>query len=345
MLPRSAARRGRGGTRWGDGPGVRAADGIYVGRRRFDGMTKRGVDTPTDPEEAFLTLSNDLRLGILLALWEAPGYSLSFSELRKAVGERDSGTFTYHLDELVGHFVEETDDGYELQYPGHRVLDAIRSGVFHQRGTVGPVDLEADCPDCDAPLSFTYDTDYVGRVGCSACGERVLEWPFDPGGVADRTPREVAAAFDRRTRLFWRCALDGVCPFCAGRVDRTLVGAAGPTGPCVGVVEDLDRYDEHFARDHPAVVDLDCRRCSFYSFVPVGVVLLTRPRVTGRLCDRGLDVRETPLWALGFVVDATAVSRREADPTAVAVTADPPDGAPLTVSIDAAFSVASATDR
>jgi hypothetical protein len=301
-------------------------------------MDEGGVDSPTDPEAAFLTLSNDLRLEILLALWEAPGFSLSFAELRKAVGERDSGTFTYHLDELVGHFVGETDEGYELQYPGHRVLDAIQSGVFHQRGRVGPVELDTPCPDCDATLTFAYDADYIGRVGCPNCGERVLEWPFDPGGVADRTPREVAAAFDRRTRLVWACALDGVCPFCAGRVDHEIAEGTTDSGLCIGVLEDLDRYDEYFARDHPAVVSLDCRRCSFYSFVPVGVVLLTRPHVTGKLWERGLDTRETPLWSLGFVVDASAVAVHESRPT-VAVTARPPDADPLVALVDGDLSV------
>lgn len=297
-----------------------------------------GRRTPTDPEAAFMALSNDCRLEILLALWDAPGFSLSFSELRKTVGERDSGTFTYHLSELVGHFVAETATGYELGYPGHRVLDAIQSGVFHQTGTVGPVDLDGACPDCGAGLVFTYD-DYVGRVRCRGCGERVLEWPFDPGGVADRTPRAVATAFDRRTRLLWACALDGVCPFCAGTVARSLGDGTTDAGRCIGVLEDLDRYDEYFARDHPAVVGVDCRRCSFYSFVPVGVVLLTRPRVTGRLWDRGLDVRGTPLWNLGFVVDPAAVTVRRTEPTAVAVTATPDDGSALTARVDADLDV------
>jgi len=293
-----------------------------------------GLRTPTDPETAFMTLSNDCRLEILLALWDAPGFALSFAELRKAVGERDSGTFSYHLSELVGHFVAETADGYELGYPGHRVLDAIQSGVFHQEGTVGPVDLDATCPDCDAALTFAYDADYVGRVGCQACDERVLEWPFDPGGVADRTPHEVADAFDRRTRLIWACALDGVCPFCAGRVERTLGDGTTVSGRCIGVLEDLDRYDEYFARDHPAVVGVDCRRCSFYSFVPVGVVLLTRPRVTGHLWDRGLDVRTSPLWTLEFVVDPSTVEVRDRTPTRAAVTVTPDDGDPVVALVD-----------
>ena len=293
----------------------------------------------SSPEAAFMTLSNDLRLEILLALWEAPDFTLTFSELRKAVGERDSGTFTYHLGELQDHFVAETAGGYELQYPGHRVLDAIQSGVFHERESLGPVDLDADCHDCGSGLAFEYDTDYIGRVRCHDCGNRVLEWPFDPGGIADRDPREVVAAFDRRTRLIWSCALDGVCPFCAGRVERDIVDETTDEGLCIGVLEELDRYDEYFATDHPAVVGVDCRQCSFYSFVPVGVVLLGRPRITGTLTERGLDVRNTPLWGLDFVVDGDAVDLRETAPTTVAVRATPPDGDPLVALVDETLSV------
>jgi hypothetical protein len=278
--------------------------------------TNSGV---ADAESAFMTLSHDLRLEILLELWEAPGFSLSFSELRSAVGERDSGKFTYHLSELQGHFVAQTDDGYELQYPGHRVLDAIQSGVFHAQAAVEPVELDAECRDCAAALTFEYGTDFIGRVHCPDCGNRVLEWPFDPGGTAERDPEEIVDAFDRRTRLIWSCALDGVCPFCAGRIDREFASNVDDHGICIGVLEELDRYDEYFARDHPAVVSVDCERCSFYSFIPVGVVLLSRPSITGRLHEAGIDVRRTPLWDLGFVVDADAIGLRMADSMAIEV--------------------------
>jgi sarcosine oxidase delta subunit len=273
----------------------------------------------TDAESAFMTLSHDLRLKILLALWSAPEFSLSFSELRKAVGERDSGSFNYNLSELEGHFVAATDDGYELQYPGHRVLDAIQSGVFHDQAAIGPVELEERCRTCGGRLTFEYDTDYIARIHCPDCGNRALEWPFDPGGTADRDPADVVGAFDRRTRLIWSCVLDGICPFCAGRVDREFATHPGEQGTCVGVIERLDRYDEYFARDHPVVVSVDCNRCSFYSFIPVGVVLLTRPKVTGTLYDAGFDVRDTPLWGLGFVVDADAITLRSTDPAHVVV--------------------------
>ena len=297
----------------------------------------------TDAESAFMTLSHDLRLKILLALWNAPDFSLSFSELRKSVGERDSGSFNYHLSKLEGHFVAATDDGYELRYPGHRVLDAIQSGVFHDRAAIGPVALEEHCRACGAELTFEYGTDYIARVRCPDCGNRALEWPFDPGGTVDRDPEAVVAAFDRRTRLIWSCVLDGVCPFCAGRVDREFAGQPDERGTCVGVIEQLDRYDEYFALDHPVIVSTDCSRCSFYSFIPVGVVLLTRPKVAGRLCDAGIDVRETPLWDLGFVVDADAIVPRSTDPVRVEVSIPDVD-APLAFVVDDSLAVAAEGD-
>lgn len=298
----------------------------------------------TDAESAFMTLSHDLRLEILLALWDAPGFSMSFAELRKAVGERDSGSFTYHLSQLQGHFVAKTDNGYELQYPGHRVLDAIQSGVFHEQVTVGPVKLDHDCRTCGERLTFEYDTDYIARIRCPDCGNRALEWPFDPGGIADRDSDAIVAAFNRRTRLIWSCALDGVCPFCAGRIDPELTSRVHEEGACIGVIEQLDRYDEYFARDHPAVVSVDCERCSFYSFIPVGIVLLTRPAVTGRLHEADLDVRETPLWDLGFVVDADAVTVQATDPMCVEVTILDADES-LVFAIDESFDVIDKSDH
>jgi hypothetical protein len=273
----------------------------------------------TDAESAFMTLSHDLRLKILLAMWDADGFSLSFSELRKRVGERDSGSFTYHLSELQSNFIAKTDEGYELQYPGHRVLDAIQSGVFHEQVTVGPVELDDDCRECGEKLVFEYDTDYIARIRCPDCGNRALEWPFDPGGIADRTDEEIVSAFDRRTRRIWSCALDGVCPFCAGQVDREVTSQVHEKGACIGVIEQLDRYDEYFARDHPAVVAVDCEQCSFYSFIPPGVVLLTRPAAISQLHDAGIDLRERPLWDLGFVVDADAVTVKQPSPMCIEI--------------------------
>ena len=113
-----------------------------------------GFSTAIDPQDAFQLFSHELRLEILFALWEAPDYALSFSSLQSAVGERDSGKFTYHLEQLTGHFVTEIDGQYVLQYAGHRVIDAIQSGVFTTSPTVGPTTAPGQCPHCGTTPTF-----------------------------------------------------------------------------------------------------------------------------------------------------------------------------------------------
>jgi hypothetical protein len=34
----------------------------------------------------------------------------------------DSGNFSYHLDKLVGHYVEETGEGYRLRNSGRKIV-------------------------------------------------------------------------------------------------------------------------------------------------------------------------------------------------------------------------------
>lgn len=67
---------------------------------------------------ALKLLSDETRLAVLLALWEASGIdgpteTMSFLELSDRVAIRDTGTFIYHLNELSDHFVEKlTTDTY-----------------------------------------------------------------------------------------------------------------------------------------------------------------------------------------------------------------------------------------
>ena len=287
-------------------------------------------DETLTPEEAFGLFGHELRIDILLALWRAPDYSLPYADLQSAVGERDSGKFNYHLSKLVGHFVAHDGDEYELEYAGHRVIDAMQSGVFHEHQELEPVDLKADCPTCGTGLSFEY-ADHAGKVRCPDCDESVLAFPFDPGGVADRAPEEVVAAFDRRTRHFWQFALSGVCAVCSGAVERELV-AAGSGDASIG--------DGHFAADHPAVIALSCRQCSFYAHLPVGAALLSHPGVCGTLYDQGVDVRERHLWELDFVVDPDAVELLSVDPGEVAI-AIRAGHEPLRTVVDSALAVRS----
>ena len=268
--------------------------------------------TAVDPEEAFRLLGHDIRVQILLALWRAADHALGFSELYDAVDVDDSGQFTYHLSKLEGRFVRHADETYELLYAGHRVIDAIRSGVFHERLDIDPTELETDCIECGTTLAFVY-SDHVARVSCPDCERVWLEYPFDPGGVVERSIEDVATAFDRRTRYVWGLAGDGVCPVCAGDVRSRFL-------------TDVPQAD-HYAADHPVTVHLDCRRCSFFSYVPVGGVILDRPAVVSFFFERERPLRETPIWTHPFVVDPGRVERRSTDPWRVRVTVTAGDDA------------------
>lgn len=259
-------------------------------------------------EEAFRLFSHEIRIDILLALWEAPEFRLTFSDLQDEVDERDSGKFNYHLSKLVGQYVGHVDEEYELLYPGHRVIDAIRSGVLHRSVEIDPIELRANCPNCDSTLEFEY-VDYIVTISCPRCDELVLEFAFDPAGIVDRSPEEVITAFGKRTRYIWGLSLEGICPICSGtvRIEPALTAGKSP---------DI----EHFGDNHPAVISLDCQQCSFYSYPPLGMALLDDPEFVGALVGEGTDLREMRLWEIDFIVDPTRVSVQSDDPWEIEIT-------------------------
>lgn len=92
--------------------------------------------------DALSVLGNETRIRILRALADAAD-PLTFTELREAVGVRDTGKFNYHLTKLCEYFVRETSDGYELGHAGSRVLAASQAAA-------NPVstDIVDTCPVC-----------------------------------------------------------------------------------------------------------------------------------------------------------------------------------------------------
>jgi DNA-binding transcriptional ArsR family regulator len=118
---------------------------------------ERGVDEPSavreDGLEALNAIANEHRIRILRALATADE-PLSFSELRRAVGLEDPGRFNYHLSELRGRFVTETETGYDLGDAGQRVVvaaaDLDPEAAAMSVGGAGPAPDE-ECPVCGAP--------------------------------------------------------------------------------------------------------------------------------------------------------------------------------------------------
>ena len=104
---------------------------------------------PSVAAEELSVLASEHRIRILqtLAGAESP---LGFSDLRESVGMYDSGRFNYHLTELCGLFVRETNEGYELSHAGERVvlaaadLDPAGASALAEQAT----ENGTECPVC-----------------------------------------------------------------------------------------------------------------------------------------------------------------------------------------------------
>ena len=71
-------------------------------------------DDSLSPGETFRILGNETRFDILCVLSEALQQdppALSFTELRQQVGVSKGGNFDYHLDQLRGTFIQQTQAG------------------------------------------------------------------------------------------------------------------------------------------------------------------------------------------------------------------------------------------
>lgn len=189
--------------------------------------------------DAFKLLSNETRLAIVLALWEtydphAGENAVSFSDLYARVDAQDTGNFNYHLEKLTGHFVAETEAGYELRNAGLELVQAIIAGSGIADRTLEPTAIDRTCHRCGAQIELSYADEHLynscpecaGNIGPNsferAPAGTVMVQDFNPAGLANRTPEEVYVAgsieFINEAGLFAR----GVCPQCSGAVEGSL---------------------------------------------------------------------------------------------------------------------------
>lgn len=248
--------------------------------------------------EAFELLSNETRMAILLALWEAydpyAGKSaVPFSTLRKRVGIRHGEQFNYHLEKLLDHFVRKTDAGYELRRAGRLLVQSVISGTGIEDRSLEPVEIEATCEFCDGATEITYEDNYVWQV-CTDCrgkSEPEDDYPsgylrgltFDPAGLTERTADEVFEASWIKTygRLLMR--FEGICPECSGPVEWSLdacedhAATAGEECPNCG-------------RTYPVFSREICTVCKSWAEGQPGFKLLFHPAVVAFYYDHGVEV-------------------------------------------------------
>jgi len=260
--------------------------------------------------DGFDLLADETRASILRELAAARRESprdpaVPFSALRERVGVADSGRFNYHLGELTGHFIAETDDdGYELSPVGQQAASSILAGAYSDPPDRGPVELDEACGRCGDPLEATYE-DGVLRVACES--DHGFGDAVSPGVLEDAGLREATRVLDATMRADLSVVRRDACPACL----------------C-----DLDwRFETDLPDDTPvqAAHVAVCQSCGCQLTLNPGLFVFDHPAVVAAYHDAGVDVRERPLWAIDCCLPGagTLVS---ADPPRVDVAAGPNGG-------------------
>jgi hypothetical protein len=304
---------------------------------------------------AFDLLSHEIRLSILLALWEAydphgSNVAVSFSELYDSVAISDSANFTYHLDKLTDHFVEKTSDGYRLRNAGLMIVRAIIAGAGLEEPTISPTQLGISCHRCgDGRVEISYHDEAL-YLTCPECeGFKTAEehphgtiaklW-FHPAGLADRQPLELLAAGMIRIENHNRMMEGGVCPACSGSIDASLqfceehMPGPGKVCPNCGT------------RDSVRVRYI-CPVCKCRNRRPVELTVVDNPAVISFYDDHDID----PRWDIDDVERCIRLverlwemehSLRSTDPVRIRVTV-PCEGDELQLMLDEELAVIDVT--
>jgi DNA-binding transcriptional ArsR family regulator len=314
-----------------------------------DGTALDYDDTDSLPTEAaFKLLADETRLDIIRALGDTgpEGDPLTFSELRDRVGVRDSGQFNYHLDKILGEFVRQTDDGdaYEITYAGVVVYQTLVRGTFDHRVEVAPFDTGIDCHECPGSYEASYSATSLFTLECPDCESRLYFAHFPPRGLEERTRAEFLEAVDQWIRKDVTVFARGLCPFCSGDVDTSLVlndeadpieSGLEPASDAPAERENSDtalpdrtQDDHHLPRDERPLVGYvryNCRRCKAQIFSTIGMHLLSHPAVVSFYDDHGIDLRREPLWDIDFAASSGNTSLRSRDPPRVVITVEAGD--------------------
>jgi DNA-binding transcriptional ArsR family regulator len=212
---------------------------------RYHMSTNGGTEDPTtlSPDEAFGVLGNETRMAILRSLGRTDG-SLSFSDLYDRIDYDTPSNFSYHLDQLEGHFVTKSDDGYELSPRGSQVYQAVLSGALTESPTVEPTELEENCYHCGTPIWTDY-RNQRGFIYCPGCSgnhdisedvlvdrlgskERAAEFAvksshlFPPALVRGRSASEMRRAGAAWFNLDMFALGIDLCPRCSAPLDPSV---------------------------------------------------------------------------------------------------------------------------
>lgn len=279
------------------------------------------------PTEVFEVLGHETRLAIIEELakprrteWRVAGRS--FTELRKAVGVEDAGTFNYHLRKLQDHFVVKYGEEYVLQNAGFYLAGAIRAGTYTERIEPRRTETDRECPDCGATIEAVYENGFL-RLECPEHGMFDAN-ALPPGAALDREMGDLTALADRDSRRMIEKIREGTCPHCWGPMETTA--PVGPS-PRMGGGELTDLV---CARD-------SCGRCGMDIWIPAVHSLFDHPALVSFYWEHGIDSREPGALERGFRNGSVGTVLEE-DPVRIAIEFEL-DGDVLRVTVDETLTV------
>lgn len=280
--------------------------------------TGDGEPATLTPTDAFGVLGHETRLQILGTLAEA-GEPLSFTQLRNRVGAQRGAQFNYHLDEVIGQFVDKTDEGYSLRLPGSRVVQAALSTAVTEDSNVDPVVICESCYHCGGSILMTYNSQYLALY-CRDCpGNYNLHEPalieqigidddretigvlggfeLPPAGVIERPESELLRAGVSWQNLERQAIGIGMCPRCSGLLDRS--------------VEVCDIHDasggtcEECQHRYAILHHRTCNNCNFERLEQMGRLLSTTTEFLHFVTEHGINpiTPESPMEFLGILDD------------------------------------------
>lgn len=289
--------------------------------------------TPQDrltPQEAFAILGNEYRAEIIRTLGdeqgtEGPRPTVPFSALySKADVDIPTSQFNYHLQKLVGPFVDKTDEGYRLRHEAVTLYRTILAGTYTRKTRIEPFPVGVDCFECDEPIKAQY-IDRRFTIRCSAC-DREYSATTAPPSIVEGDTDALLTRMDQYVRRRILAFSKGVCSICAtGLQTRLLPGEE----LAVPGAEQLD-----------VVVHRSCPQCGAQQYMSVGLSLLYNAALIAFFQERGLDVTMTPIWELEFAMTDRFVDVRSTDPWEIALYIDQ-DDTELELVVDADLAVRS----
>lgn len=256
------------------------------------------------PEELFAILGHETRLAILYELWAAKAHgpmdperdALSFAELRTRVGMRDGSQFNYHLKQLVGSFVRQTDDGYALRFPGKRIIQTVLVGVLTDEEVLDAEPIDDPCPLCGGPVVLDYGTPRAPDLllaRCTACdgawtvyddvsGVLSVAPVLWPAGARERSPTELYRAQSTWLKHRIMSTIEGACSHCSG-----------PTTVTAHVCADHELVDGRRCPHCGTIFDVRfehvCSVCVHFAVAPTAVHLLAHQPVAAFYHEHGYD--------------------------------------------------------